>query len=637
MTEKIRILFLAASPLDFAPLRLDEEIRAIDKHIQTGSRRNSFQLIPQFAARWDDLQEALLRHQPHIVHFSGHGSQAEEISVMDDQGTNHPVDKASLVELFEILKDNIRIVVLNACYSKPQADAIGRIIDYTIGMNKAIGDKAAIAFAGAFYRALSFDRSVRDAFRLGKSRLGGGNIAGADTPELNWRQGVNPDEPFLQQREVLREDYADDLMSALAHVVSGTFQEDEKKLVRSAFTSGRIVLQRDDADVDDEGTSGERLDVAVHKNLVHLKADAQTLRSLQERVNPPPAGILPALPNLVFGRENSLRDVKELLGIYDDTPQSDKSSLTVVRGVPGVGKTTLVSVLSRDPEISKAFYDGVLWTSLYLGLPEQEADASKLLSLLAAWGRALGTDDILRAPTIADATARLSALLRDKRMLLIVDDVWNQAHAVPFLQASGSRCAVLVTTRLTKVAEALTHAGGTVYLLPVLSEESSLLLLSALAPAVVEQFTEECRELVRDLEYLPLALHVAAGLLKAEAKIGLDVSALIDGLRKGAGFIDQEAPIDRVENGTTPTLAALLRRSTDRLDDQARECFAFLGAFAPKPATFDLAAMGAVWEVKDPKPIVRKLVGQGLLEPVGDQRFQMHAILVQHARSLLTD
>jgi hypothetical protein len=176
-----------------------------------------------------------------------------------------------------------------------------------------------------------------------------------------------------------------------------------------------------------------------------------------------------------------------------------------------------------------------------------------------------------------------------------------------------------------------------VYCLPVLSEESALLVLRTLAPSVVEKHADECRELVRDLEYLPLALHVAAGLLKAEEKIGLDVSDLIDGLRKGAKFIDQEAPIDRAENGTTPTLTALLQRSTERLDEQTRECFAFLGAFAPKPATFDLAAMSAVWEVSDPKPIVRNLVSHGLLEPVNDQRFQMHALLVQHARSLLTD
>ncbi len=73
------------------------------------------------------------------------------------------------------------------------------------------------------------------------------------------------------------------------------------------------------------------------------------------------------------------------------------------------------------------------------------------------------------------------------------------------------------------------------------------------------------------------------------------------------------------------------------LDEHTRDCYAFLGAFAPKPATFDLEAMQAVWDVGAPKPIAKKLINYGLLEPVGGGRFQMHALLVAHARSLLSD
>jgi hypothetical protein len=98
-------------------------------------------------------------------------------------------------------------------------------------------------------------------------------------------------------------------------------------------------------------------------------------------------------------------------------------------------------------------------------------------------------------------------------------------------------------------------------------------------------------------------------------------------------------PADRVDlaNETTPTVAVLLQKSSDRLDEQTHDCFAFLGAFAPKPATFDLAAMQAVWQMDDPKPIARKLVDRGLLEPASAGRFQMHALLVMHAKSLCTE
>jgi hypothetical protein len=90
-----------------------------------------------------------------------------------------------------------------------------------------------------------------------------------------------------------------------------------------------------------------------------------------------------------------------------------------------------------------------------------------------------------------------------------------------------------------------------------------------------------------------------------------------------------------VRRDTTPTVAALLRRSTDSLDELTRQRFALLGLFVPKPATFDLQAMSAVWDVPDARPTARTLVNRGLLEPVSGGRFQMHALLVLHAQSLL--
>ncbi|HEX8651314.1 MAG TPA: NB-ARC domain-containing protein, partial [Pyrinomonadaceae bacterium] len=306
-----------------------------------------------------------------------------------------------------------------------------------------------------------------------------------------------------------------------------------------------------------------------------------------------------------------------------------QSHTAIVRGWPGVGKTTLVSVLSRDPDVGKTYVDGVLWTSL-----DQKP---ALMSILAGWGRALGRDDLLRVATPEEAVQQLGAILQHKRMLLIVDDVWDAAHGALFQHARSSSCGLLITTRLPEVADALAQTEQAIYNLPVLTEEDALKLMRILAPAVVEQHPNECRELVKDLEYLPLALHVAARLLRAEARLGLGVSDLLRDIREGAAVIEAKAPADRVERGTLPTVAALLQKSTDVLDEHTRNCFAYLGAFAPKPATFDLEAMKAVWQVDDPKPAMRALVEHGLLEPVGSGRFQMHALLVKHARSLLEE
>jgi len=215
--------------------------------------------------------------------------------------------------------------------------------------------------------------------------------------------------------------------------------------------------------------------------------------------------------------------------------------------------------------------------------------------------------------------------------------VCEPAHGALFQQARGTNCGLLITTRLTEVANLLAQTEEAVYNLPVLTEDDALKLMRILAPTIVDSYEDDCLNLVRSLECLPLALHVAARLLRVESKFDWGVADLLKEITEGAAVIKAEAPSDRVEGENIPTVTALLQKSTDVLDEHTRDCFAYLGAFAPKPATFDLAAMKAVWQIDDPKPTVRELVDHGLLEPVGSGRFQMHALLVMHARSLLTE
>jgi hypothetical protein len=166
------------------PLKLDEEIRAIDQALRQGDRRERFDIEQHWAVRYNDLQELFLRHQPDIVHFSGHGSMAGEIVLQDEWGSSHPVSARALSDLFEVLKDNIRCTVLDACYSKTQARSIAQHIDAVVGMNRDIGDQAAIHFASAFYLGLSYGRDVKTAFELGRNRIDLAGLCEQDTPQL---------------------------------------------------------------------------------------------------------------------------------------------------------------------------------------------------------------------------------------------------------------------------------------------------------------------------------------------------------------------------------------------------------------------------------------------------------------------
>lgn len=192
-----KILFFAANPQGTGPLSLDEESRQIDQKIRASDHRDVLEFIPKFAVRPDDLLQYLNQHRPQVVHFSGHGSPTDEIILLDASGEPKPVNKAAIKQLFKALKDNIRVVVLNACFSRPQAEAITEVIDCAVGMKKAIGDKAAIVFAASFYRAIGFGRSVQEAFDQGKTALMLEGIAEEKTPELLIRQGTDPTSIFL--------------------------------------------------------------------------------------------------------------------------------------------------------------------------------------------------------------------------------------------------------------------------------------------------------------------------------------------------------------------------------------------------------------------------------------------------------
>ncbi len=166
-SRPIKILFLAANPIDTPPLRLDAEVRAIDQALRRSEFRNHFDIEQHWAVRLTDLQEYLLRHQPDIVHFSGHGSNVNQIILEDETGNSRQVSTSALSQLFSILRDNIRCVVLNACYSEHQGQAIAEHIDCVVGMSSSILDATAISFASAFYQALGFGRDVKTAFDLG--------------------------------------------------------------------------------------------------------------------------------------------------------------------------------------------------------------------------------------------------------------------------------------------------------------------------------------------------------------------------------------------------------------------------------------------------------------------------------------
>lgn len=178
------ILFLAANPKETTSLRLQEEEREIKEKL----RSQGYGKVPIYssgATRPRDIQQAMLDSRPQIVHFSGHGTGEEGLVFEDIDGQVKLISSEALADLAKIFAERgLECVVLNACHSKFQAEAMVQNIPYVIGMNQAIGDRAAIEFSSGFYGAIGAGESIEFAYKLGCNAIALAGFSGNLIPVL---------------------------------------------------------------------------------------------------------------------------------------------------------------------------------------------------------------------------------------------------------------------------------------------------------------------------------------------------------------------------------------------------------------------------------------------------------------------
>mgnify|MGYP000887216110 CR=1 FL=1 len=191
---RIKVLFMCADPrVEGAHLRLGAEVRDIAAKLRASdAARASIELVTEWAVRAKDLPDIFLRHEPQVVHFSGHGSKKGRLAFEDDEGNVNLLDREIIGRLFEIHGESVRCVVLNACYSKAQAELLRRHVDFVVGMEGEVGDAGARAFASAFYLALGNGRSVKKAFDSGCLQNELEHLPDSKTPVLVARKGADP-------------------------------------------------------------------------------------------------------------------------------------------------------------------------------------------------------------------------------------------------------------------------------------------------------------------------------------------------------------------------------------------------------------------------------------------------------------
>jgi tetratricopeptide (TPR) repeat protein len=191
----MRILFLSAEPTDEKPLRLEDEVKAIREELERSQGQANVEFETRAAVTPDDFLRSVLAVKPMVVHFSGHGTNTGAICLENENHEAHDVKPEALAALFKIARQYVQCVILNACYSEVQAEAISQHIPLVVGMNDSIGNQAAIAFSSGFYMAFGNQYAPEDAYEAGVTALLLKNIPEAHKPVLHKKPPANPNLP----------------------------------------------------------------------------------------------------------------------------------------------------------------------------------------------------------------------------------------------------------------------------------------------------------------------------------------------------------------------------------------------------------------------------------------------------------
>ena len=330
-------------------------------------------------------------------------------------------------------------------------------------------------------------------------------------------------------------------------------------------------------------------------------------------------------PQTILGRQTELTAIRQTLCLNDPSAQ-DVAPLALT-GLGGIGKTTLAIAVGRLPGIRERFPDGVLWV--------QVGPRPTLRNLLDAWGKALGLN-VLAEPDPADVAASLRSALFDRRALLIIDDVWDAAHARLFnLAGPDGRC--LVTTRDAAIAYEVATPERTLRV-DVLAPEVGLDLLRRLAPRAVAGHEDEARRLCERLGYLPLALTLAGRQLALDADVPSRLERRLAELetdpRARLSLVLTEGRLGLAEDQPV-CLASILGLSLERLGQVDQERFAALSVFGGEPADWDLGAAAGVWlcSREEAEQSVARLVQGGLVEHRSG-RYRLHTLVAAYAEAL---
>lgn len=318
---------------------------------------------------------------------------------------------------------------------------------------------------------------------------------------------------------------------------------------------------------------------------------------------------VPALPRHLVVPTDWLNGIRQALGDEFVGPIGITSE-----GIGGIGKTVRAKIVARDEEIRRMFPDGIAWVTI-----GEHAGDRVLHRLQQKILRGFGQPD-----NFADfytGKSRLAELLREKRALVILDDVCRRDQVEAF-DALGPQCRMILTTRDSGLIRSL---GGREFEVELPTANEARLILAEWAGTPVDSLPPTAARVIELCGNLPLEL----ALCGAAVQHGMQWDQLAAGLEKG---ISQE------HRAIAVAIEALPKAEQDRFtelsvlpQDRASPEDAILTLWS-HPANLNESDSRQLLDKFNDRALVTLEAREGEHRPVS-----MHTILHRHAAERRTD
>ncbi|HYJ69758.1 MAG TPA: tetratricopeptide repeat protein, partial [Nocardioidaceae bacterium] len=334
---------------------------------------------------------------------------------------------------------------------------------------------------------------------------------------------------------------------------------------------------------------------------------------------PPTPAQLPTHVGGFVGREQDLAELDATL-----TGDRDGSGIAVLTGTAGVGKTALAVHWAH--RVRERFPDGQLYVDLRGYGPDRQLDPEQAL---AGFLRALGLDGASIPNELAERSARFRSMIAGRRMLVVLDNARTVDQVRPLLPGTDA-CVALVTSR-----DALTglgaREGARRIALARLSSDEAGRLLAALVGDMGAGSPESTARLLDQCARLPLALRIAADLVRVRPSRGID--GLVNELA------DERDRLDLLDVADDPYSAVrvVFSWSCQQLSSGTLRMFRMCGLHPG--ASFDAYSLAALAgsRRRDALRAIDVLVRAHLVDELPEGRFQLHDLLRAYATELVEE